>query len=170
MRTRRPDHLRSFDYLGLHRYFLTFCVADRRRAFLTQQHFDVVFAQILRSAEHERFALIAYCFMPDHVHLLAEGTTDVSDCLRFVSLAKQLSGYHYQKVFGSRLWQKYGYERTLRHDETSLSVARYIVENPIRARFVERAADYPFLGSMVYTIEQILDAIQLRDDRGFRSA
>ena len=153
MPTRRPDHLRSFDYLGLHRYFLTFCVADRRRAFLTQQHFDVVFAQILRSAEHERFALIAYCFMPDHVHLLAEGTTDVSDCLRFVSLAKQLSGY----------------ERTLRHDETTLSVARYIVENPVRARFVERAADYPFLGSMVYTIEQILDAIQLRDDRGFRS-
>jgi len=47
----------------------------------------------------------------------------------------------------------------LRGDEATLVVARYILENPIRAGFVERAEDYSYSGSQVYSIEQILTAI-----------
>jgi hypothetical protein len=55
------------------------------------------------------------------------------------------------------------YEHTLRNDEAALSVARYILENPIRAGLVTRIEDYPYSGSSLYSIEQILEAIQLRD-------
>jgi len=33
----------------------------------------------------------------------------------------------------NRLWQRYGFERVLRDDEATLVVAKYILENPLRA-------------------------------------
>ena len=100
--------------------------------------------------------------MPDHVHLLAEGKAENSDCLRFIARGKQFSGYHYKAKFGHRLWQRYGYEHTLRSEEAAISVARYILENPVRAGLVARIDEYAFSGSSVYSLEQILDAVQLQ--------
>ena len=161
MYTNRPERLRTFDYLGPYRYFLTFCTNTRHLAFQTDETVRIVLAQILRAANALGFSLIAYVFMPDHVHLLVEGLTDDSDCRAFIKLAKQCSGFHYERRFGRRLWQRYGYEHTLRDEEATLSVARYVIENPVRARLVERVEDYPYLGSSMYTIEQICEAIQM---------
>ena len=94
------------------------------------------------------------------IHLLVEGTSEAADCKRFIARAKQLSGFYYKKQHGRRLWQRYGFERVLRNDEATLVVARYIIENPQRAGLVTRPQDYPFIGSSVYMLEQILDAIQ----------
>ena len=158
--TRRPEHLKTFDYTGLHRYFLTFCTFGRRRLFVTPAAVDSAHGQILRAASDERFALLTYCFMPDHVHLLVEGQSHDSNGRRFIARAKQLSEFHYKKEFGAPLWQRYGFEHTLRSDEGTLSVARYILENPIRAGLAN-SVEYPFLGSRIYTITEILEAVQL---------
>ncbi len=130
---------------------------------MTAEHVELVHAQILRAATDEHVAVIAYCFMPDHVHLLAEGQRDDADCRRFITRAKQFSGFYYKKTFAESLWQRYGYERTLRDEDATLSVARYIVENPVRAGLGKRVSDYPFIGSTVYTVDEILEAIQLED-------
>ena len=159
MRTGNPGHLKTFDYVGLHRYFLTFCTDHRKKRFEDARPVDVVREQILRAANDESFAVIAYCFMPDHVHLLVEASSDASDCLRFIKRAKQFSGFHYQKQFGERLWQRYGYERTLRSEDTTLVVAKYIVANPVRAGLVENPEDYPFSGSERHSMAEILEAI-----------
>ena len=161
MRTGNPGHLKSFDYLGPHRYFLTFCVDQRLPTFTTWDRVDLVMRQFLRAAADEDMDISAYCFMPDHTHVLVEGRTERSDCRAFIKGAKQLSGYHYKQAFGRRLWQRYGYERVLRDDEGTLSVARYIVENPMRAGLVERVQEYPFLGS-TYGMEAVLEAAQMR--------
>jgi len=161
MRTRRPEHLKTFDYLGLHQYFLTFCTDRRRHHFVAQEAVFAVRTQIERAALEQRFALTAYCFMPDHVHLLVEGHAPDSDCKLLIARAKQYSGFHYRAMFGERLWQRYGFERVLRDDEAAVNVARYILENPVRAGLVERIEDYPFSGSSDYTIDQLLDAVQL---------
>ena len=161
MRTRKSTHLKTFDYVGFYRYFLTFCTDDRRPYFVDRQHVDVVLEQILRAAADTDFAIIAYCFMPDHVHLLIEACSEASDCLRFIKRAKQFSGYHFRQRFGRPLWQRYGYEHVLRDDEETLGIARYILENPVRARLVARVEDYPFLGSAIYPIADILEAVQM---------
>ena len=162
MLTARPEHLKTFDYLGLHQYFLTFCTHRRERLFITADAVNTVRTQIERASGEETVAVLAYCYMPDHLHLLAEGRADDSDCLRFIRRAKQFSGFHYKANFNRPLWQRYNYEHTLRAEEAALSVARYIVENPLRARLVDRIEAYPFVGSSVYTLEQILEAVQLR--------
>jgi len=53
--------------------FLTFCTYQRHRSFIDGDKVEVVSTQIRRAAAQERFALTAYCYMPDHLHLLAEG-------------------------------------------------------------------------------------------------
>lgn len=160
MLTGNPGHLKSFDYVGLHRYSLTFCAHARTPAFTSADRVDLVLQQFLRSAADVGMAILAYCFMPDHVHLLVEGQSEGSDCRAFIKRAKQFSGFHYKQRFGMKLWQRYGFERVLRNDEATLTVARYILANPVRAGLVERVENYPFVGSCVYDLAEIVDAVQ----------
>ena len=40
MRTGTPGHLKAFHYMGLQRYFLTFCTNNRERVFISKAPFD----------------------------------------------------------------------------------------------------------------------------------
>jgi len=122
-------------------------------------HVDLVTDQILRAAKRENFEGTAYCFMPDHVHLVATGSRDDSDLKAFVARAKQFSGFEFSKRNGTRLWQRYGYERVLRNEESTDDLIRYIIANPIRAGLVSNVKDYPFWGSFVYSRDELLDFI-----------
>ncbi len=97
--------------------------------------------------------------MPDHLHLLVEGQTDASDCRAFMSKAKQYSGFCHQREFCERLWQRYGYEHVLRSEELTTVVARYILGNPVRAGLVTGVTDYPFAGSDVYDLHDLLGTL-----------
>ena len=159
MRTRCPERLKNFDYLGPYQYSLTFCTDQRRKLFEKQEAVDLVLEQISRTSTELRFAVIAYCFMPDHVHLLIDGKAADSDGKVFIARVKQYSGYHYAKKFNAKLWQRYGYEHVVRDDEVTTVVAKYILENPVRAGLVERVEDYPFAGSLVYTLTELLGGL-----------
>src|SRR5687768_12445444 len=66
----RPPRLRHFEYCGFYSYFLTFCTHRRHAAFADAAIARMALEQILRSAARFKFAVFAYCLMPDHVHLL----------------------------------------------------------------------------------------------------
>ena len=57
-------------------------------------------------ATENEFGIFAYCFMPDHVHLLVEGLADRSHAVTFIDRAKQYSGYYFKRTFGTKLWQR----------------------------------------------------------------
>jgi putative transposase len=152
-----PHHLPGFDYRGFHRYSLTFCTFERRKHFAEKAHVDLALQQILRATEQEKFSLPVYCFMPDHLHLLAEGAEDSADLKAFIARAKQFSGFYFKKATGERLWQRYGFERVLRSDETTPIVTAYIIGNPVRAGLVSHPEEYPFWGSTMYSREALLD-------------
>jgi putative transposase len=154
----RPPRLDAFAYTGPHRYFLTFCVRSRRSAFLDAAVVHETLAQFARTASEENFSVLAYCLMPDHAHLLVEGTTARANLRRFAKMSKQRSGAMHALRLGGRLWQDGYYDRVLRKDEDAKRVARYILENPVRARLVSTPAEYPYLGSDVWTLAELLDA------------
>jgi putative transposase len=142
----RPRRLQNFSYFGLRRYFLTFCSAGRRDAFTNDAVVELARTQISTTARQEQFAILAYCFMPDHVHLLVEGLTAAADLRRFVKLAKQRSGALYARRFRHALWQKGYYERVLRERDDPYVITQYILENPVRAGLVANPRDYPHAG------------------------
>ena len=153
----RPHRLPGFSYLGLHRYSLTFCVRSRNCVFTTATIVAETLDQISHAAIACGFAVLAYCFMPDHLHLLAEGQDDCSDLVKFVTLLKQRTSFAYRRHHPDRLWQKGYFEHVVRDDEVTQTVATYVLENPLRAGLVKEPLDYPFSGSLVYSREQLSD-------------
>ena len=100
--------------------------------------------------------------MPDHVHFLVTALQEGADFKAMVKTWKQATGFEWSKRHGRRLWQKGYWERVLRDNEAPLSVCRYILENPVRAKLVALAIEYPLSGSTQYTIEEILEAVQIK--------
>jgi REP element-mobilizing transposase RayT len=91
----------------LHNPSLTFV----RRPFVV----GIALEQIRITARRERFAVLAYCFMPDHVHLFVEGLHEHSDLKRFATVSEQRSGASHALSRGTRLWQE-GYWDTILRD------------------------------------------------------
>ena len=157
MPLRYPRHLPGFSYTGLHQYSLTFCTESRAAIFTNADTVTLVLTQIQRAAIEESIAIVAYCFMPDHLHLIIEGTAAHSGLKDFIHRAKQYSAFYYKRQVGSRLWQRYGYEHVIRDRERLGALVRYVLENPVRAGLVKEPRDYAFLGSSVYTLEALLE-------------
>ena len=128
--TNRPRRLKTFSYLGCYRYSLTFCTNFRAHVFVDAPVVQLVLSQFLRAADEEGFSLLAYCFMPDHVHLLVQGDSEWSDGRRLIRRGKQYAGYAYSAAYRRKLWQPWGFERVLRDEESSAIVARYIWKTP----------------------------------------
>jgi putative transposase len=120
----RPPRIDGFSYRGPYQYFLTFCADNRRLAFLDAAAASLVINHFLRTSAQWEFAVLAYCVMPDHVHLLVEGLSDNSDLRRFAKRLKQGSGQAYAHAFGTRLWQEGYFDHVLREEEDARRVAR----------------------------------------------
>ena len=161
---KHPAPLSDFDYTGPHRYFLTWCCFERQPLFSQRPVVENTTAQILRACEPSGIAVVAYCFMPDHLHLLVEGVATDADGRQFFRLAKQYAGYGHSQAFGGRLWQRYGYEHVVRSTQTSRAVARYMLENPVRAGLVKSIGDWPHSGAPTTSLGALIEWAYSDDD------
>jgi REP element-mobilizing transposase RayT len=157
----RPRRLDGISYTGQETYFITTCTLDRRKVFVNTDFYEICRDELFALSDRFGFSTDAYVFMPDHVHWLAEALNDGAPLRQFVSTWKQRTGFAWSQRSGSRLWQKGYWERVLRPDDTPLAIARYIVENPVRAGLVPDVRDYRYSGSQRYEIEHIMTACQM---------
>ena len=84
---RRP-RLKDFAYVGTYTYFITILTASRRCYFTEPYIVDPLTKLLKQTAEKERFTLSAYCFMPNHLHLLVSGLEEQSSLKNFIKLYK----------------------------------------------------------------------------------
>jgi REP element-mobilizing transposase RayT len=111
----------------------------------------------VRTGKAEEIAVIAYCLMPDHLHLVVEGRCDGADCLEFVRVFKQTTAFARKKEHGGQLWQDSFFDHVLRDTEATQRVVRYVLENPMRAGLVRYPWEYDHSGSLVYSREALFD-------------
>jgi putative transposase len=161
MATRRPPRLTCFDYLGLYRYSLTCCTLERFAAFEDARAVSGVLSHLRQTAFRHGFALVAYCFMPDHLHVLAEGCREDASLRHFVLRFRQASGYWYSRTFRRRLWQDGYYDRVLRESEDTVSAVKYVLENPVRKGLAKSIGEYKWAGSDVLCVDEIADDLSL---------
>jgi putative transposase len=85
----------------------------------------------------------AFVLMPDHLHWLITLTHGSLESA--VEQFKALSARTVQRKSGAHdwLWQRGFDGDAIRHDESIIHIARYIVANPVRAKLVEIIHDYP---------------------------
>ena len=116
--------LPGFSYVGQCEYSITCCTFKRERLFTKAEIVDAVRTQLLQMATEQQFEIPAYCFMPDHVHVLATATSDDSDLRHFVGRWKQQTGYAYRQRENVTLWQGGFYEHVLRAEEDRVWLSR----------------------------------------------
>ena len=126
-----PHHITQ---RGIHRTNVFLCEDDVR-----------LYRRLLREARRRyRLLVHAYCLMPNHVHVIA--TPERPD-----SLAHVFQTVHstYAMVFNQQhdlsgyLWQNRFFSCPLDDDHLRDAI-RYVERNPVRARLVSRAEDYPW--------------------------
>jgi putative transposase len=153
----RPRRLGAADYMGHRAYFLTICTHNRTRSFTDPAIVALVLRQILRAAAGQHIEILAYCFMPDHLHLIVIAHRADTDLQRFVRLAKQYSGFAFTRATGRRLWQDSYFDRTVRNVEELPALVEYAIRNPLRAGLARTPADYPHWGSQRYSREELME-------------
>ncbi len=142
-RTASP-RLATFEYMGPYAYSLTLTTQTRHAAFTSRVVAECL-QDLSQAAARHGFEILAYCFMPDHLHLLVRGS-DGSPLKAFVSLFKQRSGYRYRQQMHRPLWQRSFYDHVLRREEDIQAVAEYIWNNPVQAGLATAPGSYPFSG------------------------
>lgn len=145
---RKNIRLAREHYRGENRYFITICCQHRHRAFLDRDFTEHAIEMLRETAASYDFAIHSYCFMPDHMHVLAMGLTPSCDLLNFILSFKRGT----TAAFGKRnapciLWQKKFYDHILRGRDDPERVAAYIWMNPVRRGLCQSAQEYPFSGS-----------------------
>jgi len=146
-RTRLVD----FPYKGCYRYFITLRCYKQAGHFANGNFVSEAVRVLEKTAKQRNFHIWAYCFMPDHLHLLTEGKAENADMRKFVSVFKQRTAFRFNRRYGARLWQPSYYDRVLRKDEATSAVARYIFENPVRKGIATDYLQYPYSGSFEFS-------------------
>ena len=130
-------------------------VTANRLPFFEDDDIEATCLRHLRSAaERHGGEVYAYCFMPDHLHLLANVSAGNS-LFEFVRHFKQLTSYEFRRRLGYEdqgLWQRRFFDHTLRTDEAVETVAQYIWGNPVRAGLVSEQGEYPHWGSFIWDV------------------
>ena len=103
---------------------------------------------ISHSSSAMKIKVYAWCIMPDHVHFLLQGKAIINFIRQFKG---KLTPQARSVEPGRKLWQRSFFDHALRKEESLADVARYIWENPVRAKIVEAPVHYTWSGSEVWT-------------------
>jgi len=146
---RKPIRLPQPNYMGFRSYFVTICAKDRKRPFTIPRVVESMLAVLREQSVRFAFEVNAYCFMPDHCHLLLAGKTAQANLSDMIRGFKGCSAKSLRQFGIFDTWQKGFYEHILRSGEDCASVMAYIFENPVRAGLVKDNYAWPFSGSFV---------------------
>jgi REP element-mobilizing transposase RayT len=91
-------------------------------------------AAALRFREGKHYRLLAWCIMPNHVHVMVR-LFPGQDLARVVKAWKNFSAKAANQALGrkGRFWQREYYDRLIRNRDEFERAIRYIVENPAKA-------------------------------------
>jgi putative transposase len=152
----KRTRLKTFDYKGTYRYSVTICTDYKKPFFKNNDTVTICISTLKTMCAKDGFIVLAYCFMPDHLHLLIEGINESSDFKRFISEFKQRTGYWFKQNLKKKLWQQSYFEHVLRDEESIKNLIKYIFMNPVRKGLVESYNDYSFLGSFEFDMDSLI--------------
>ncbi len=170
--TLQPHRKRIRHYQGEgHLHELTFS-CFRRMPLLTNDVWRAILVQSLEAAcSEEGFGLLAFVFMPEHVHLLVVPLATDSNVSRLLARTKQPASKQIKQLlveansslvktltvrerpgkFCFRFWQEGpGFDRNLFSPEAITASMDYIHLNPVKRGLCEKATDWKWSSAQFY--------------------
>ena len=98
----------------------------------------------------QRYRLLAWCVMPNHVHALIE-TREGFPLADILHSWKSFTAKQANKTLGrsSEFWQREYFDRYIRHAEHFQSAIAYIEENPVKAGLARVKTEWPWSSAKV---------------------
>ena len=116
----------------------------RQAVFFDEGDYAAFLGALADLKQRKPFELYGYCLMSNHIHLLLrpkKGQT-ISWILQSL-LVSHTQRYHRFHGTGGHVWQGRFKSPVIQDDDHLLCVLRYIEANPVRAKIVARAEEYP---------------------------
>ena len=149
---------------------------NRENVFLDLKDYEKYLSFLAKYSEEKDAAILAYCLMPNHVHLLIIPSAEKT-------LAKMMQGVtlcytqHMNRKNGrtGRLWECRYHSTVVDEDSYLWTVSKYIENNPVRAGIVKRPEDYPYSSARAHILGRkdpilngnLFDKNELDEYRGF---
>jgi putative transposase len=125
----------------LRTYFVTAVAANRRRLFQVETVASLLLDVLQSYREQKRFALHAFVFMPEHLHILFTPAPEVSleKAVQFIK-----GGFSFRHKGGRDIWERSFNESQIRSWDKFEACRRYIEQNPLRAGLDASEGEYVF--------------------------
>ena len=124
-------------------YHVSTATSGRRPLFTALRNGRIVVQAMKCEDAAGHTVTLAFVVMPDHLHWLLQlvGDRSLSDC---VCVMKSHSAREINATIGSKtaIWQRGFHDRAIRKDDDLVTIARYIVANPLRAGIVDSISRY----------------------------
>lgn len=140
----KHKHRKAWNEFG-HSHFLTFSTFHRHKYLLDYRICELLAARINAAAKKHNYAVLAYVFMPDHVHLLVHPLDETYNISTFLQAIKQWPS-RTAKSSGwiqTDLWEPGGgFDRNIFDPIVRKNTIDYIHLNPVRKQMVEESRLY----------------------------
>jgi len=132
-------------------YFITTVTHKRKPIFTTVNNCKILLVAIEFFKLVLDYKLLAYCVMPDHLHLIliATGQYNPSYIMKMIkgNFARKYNRIHLTQ---GKVWQDRFYDKGLRTPDIVLQKIEYIHNNPVRAGLSTEPSEYPFSSFLQY--------------------
>ncbi len=126
---------------------------NRDRVFLKKENYEKCISLLETYSEKKETSILAYCLMPNHVHLLVKPSENDG-------LAKMMQGITlcYTQYFNKknqrtgRLWESRCYSTVVDEERYLWAVCRCIENNPLRTRIVGKPEAYPYSSAKAHIL------------------
>ena len=95
--------------------------------------------------DEERYRLLAWCIMPNHVHVVAEMLAGHS-MSNVVKSWKSFTARQANARLGrtGAFWEPDYFDRYMRNEDHLMRTIEYVENNPVKASLVDKAVDWPW--------------------------
>jgi len=118
---------------------------DRTQVFFDIGDYHAYLEQLRRFSSQYRFRILAWCLLPNHLHLLAV-PGDAATLAKGIGSANLVYSQHYQAKYHhhGRLWHNRFYSCMVANDEHLWQACRFIECHPRRTGQVRRPEQWPW--------------------------
>lgn len=137
-----PRHARRRSESGIYHVMLR--GINRQVIFLDDEDCEKYLQCLGVCKELSQFALLAYCLMGNHVHLLIQEGKEPLELVFKRLGCRYVYWYNWKYKRTGHLFQDRFKSEPIDDDPQFLAVLRYIYQNPVKAGICERPEDYPW--------------------------
>jgi REP element-mobilizing transposase RayT len=113
---------------------------------LREKQVAEIVANEMKMHDEQWYTLWSYCIMPNHVHLLLTLFEKAPVLTKIMQNVKSYSAQKSNRILGlsGQFWERESYDHVVRKDGEFERIVHYILQNPVKAKFVKDWADWPF--------------------------